>query len=104
MAADVAQERFGTLRCSFGGGITVGGLINYDNWGNSAQPTFSVSNMTGYVLSTHGNMFAKGRWTLGSNGARRGEVPVSFAEGRLRLAARLARDPANATLLYELAR
>lgn len=49
-------------------------------------------------------MFAKGRWTLGSNGARRGEVPVSFAEGRLRLAARIARDPANATLLYELAR
>ena len=92
------------LRCSFGGGITVGGLINYDNWGNSAQPTFSVSNMTGYVLSTHGNMFAKGRWMLGSNGARRGEVPVSFAEGRLRLAARIARDPANATLLYELAR
>ena len=92
------------LRCSFGGGITVGGLINYDNWGKSAQPTFSVSNMTGYVLSTDGNMFAKGRWTLGSNGARRGEVPVSFAEGRLRLAARIARDPANATLLYELAR
>ena len=69
MAADVAQERFGTLRCSFGGGITVGGLINYDNWGNSAQPTFSVSNTTGYVLSTRGNMFAKGRWTLGSDGA-----------------------------------
>ena len=92
------------LRCSFGGGIPVRGLINYDNWGNSAQPTFSVSNMTGYVLSTHGNMFAKGRWTLGSNGARRGEVPVSFAEGRLRLAARIARDPANAPLLYELAR
>lgn len=103
-AEDVTQESFGMLHCSFGGGITVGGLINYDNWGNSAQPTFSVSNMTGYVLSTHGNMFAKGRWTLGSNGARRGEVPVSFAEGRLRLAARIARDPANATLLYELAR
>ena len=103
-AEDVTQESFGMLRCSFGGGITVGGLINYDNWGKSAQPTFSVSNMTGYVLSTHGNMFAKGRWTLGSNGARRGEVPVSFAEGRLRLAARTARDPKNATLLYELAR
>ena len=69
MAEDVAQERFGTLRCSFGGGITVSGLINYDNWNNSAQPTFSVSNMTGYVLSTCGNMFAKGRWTLGSDGA-----------------------------------
>ena len=104
MAEDVAQERFGTLRCSFGGGITVSGLINYDNWNNSAQPTFSVSNMTGYVLSTHGNMFAKGRWTLGSNGARRGEVPVSFAEGRLRLAARTAQDRQNATLLYELVR
>ena len=68
MAEDVTLERFGMLRCSFGGGITVGGLINYDNWGNSAQPTLSVSNMTGYVLSTHGNMFAKGRWALGSDG------------------------------------
>ena len=33
-----------------------------------------------------------------------GEVPVSVAEGRLRLAAQTARDPQNATLLYELAR
>ena len=31
-------------------------------------------------------------------------VPVSVAEGRLRLAAQTARDPQNATLLYELAR
>ena len=50
---------------------------------------------------------APGPWkayALGTDGARRGEVPVSFAEGRLRLAARTARDPANATLLYELVR
>ena len=69
MAEDVTQECSGMLQCSFGGGITVGGLINYDNWGNSAQPTYSVSNMTGYVLSTRGKMFAKGRWSLGSDGA-----------------------------------
>ena len=69
MAEDVTQECSGMLRCSFGGGITVGGLINYDNWGNSAQPTYSVSNRTGYVLSTRGNMFANGRWALGSDGA-----------------------------------
>ena len=69
MAEDVVQECSGMLRCSFGGGVTVGGLINYDNWGNSAQPTYSVSDVTGYVLSTRGNMFAKGRWTLGSDGA-----------------------------------
>ena len=68
-AEDVTLERFGTLRCSFGGGITVGGLINYDNWGNSAQPTFSVSNRTGYVLSSRGEAYANGRWTLGSDGA-----------------------------------
>ena len=50
---------------------------------------------------------APGPWkayALGTDGARRGEVPVSFAEGRLRLAAHTARDPQNATLLYELAR
>ena len=69
MAEDVTQECSGMLRCSFGGGITVGGLINYDNWGNSAQPTYSVSDVTGYVLSTRGKMFAKGRWSLGSDGA-----------------------------------
>ena len=50
---------------------------------------------------------APGAWkayALGTDGARRGEVPVSFAEGRLHLAARTARDPKNATLLYELTR
>ena len=50
---------------------------------------------------------APGPWkayALGTDGARRGEVPVSFAEGRLRLAARTAQDPQNATLLYELVR
>ena len=50
---------------------------------------------------------APGPWkayALGTDGARRGEVPVSVAEGRLRLAARTARDPANATLLYEIVR
>ena len=78
MAEDVTQECSGMLRCSFGGGITMGGLINYDNWGNSAQPTYSVSDVTGYVLSTRGKMFAKGRWSLGSDGA--GGVTVSFTQ------------------------
>ena len=37
-AEDVTLERSGFVRCAFGGGITVGGLINYGNWSNSAQP------------------------------------------------------------------
>ena len=68
-AEDVTLERSGFVRCAFGGGITVGGLVNYANWSNSAQPVFSVSNKTGYVLGSRGETFAEGRWTLGGDGA-----------------------------------
>ena len=68
-AEDVTLERSGFVRCAFGGGITVGGLINYANWSNSAQPVYSVSNTTGYVLGSRGETFAEGRWTLGGDGA-----------------------------------
>ena len=68
-AEDVTLERSGFVRCAFGGGITVGGLVNYANWSNSAQPVFSVSNKTGYVLGSRGETFAEGRWTLGADGA-----------------------------------
>ena len=53
-AEDVTLERSGFVRCAFGGGITAGGLINYANWSNSAQPVYSVSNTTGYVLGSRG--------------------------------------------------
>ena len=69
MAEDVTQESFGMLRCSFGGGITVGGLVNFDNWSASAQPVYSASNRTGYVLGSRGEAYANGRWALGSDGA-----------------------------------
>ena len=68
-AEDVTLERSGFVRCAFGGGITAGGLINYANWSNSAQPVYSVSNTTGYVLGSRGETFAQGRWTLGGDGA-----------------------------------
>ena len=50
---------------------------------------------------------ASGAWkayALGTDGARRGEVPVMWKDGTLSLTADTARDPKNATLLYELAR
>ena len=50
---------------------------------------------------------AAGEWkayALGTDGARRGKVPVSYADGRIGFTAATARDPANATLLYELVR
>ena len=50
---------------------------------------------------------APGAWkayALGTDGARRGEVPVTRKDGLLALTADTARDPANATLLYELVR
>ena len=43
-------------------------------------------------------------WRLGTDGTRRGEVPSRFENGRLCFAAETAGDPANATLLYEVAR
>jgi hypothetical protein len=50
---------------------------------------------------------APGAWkayALGTDGARCADVPVTRADGQLRLAADIARDPANATILYELVR
>ena len=50
---------------------------------------------------------APGAWkayALGTDGARRGAVPVTRKGGTLSLAADTARDSKNATLLYELAR
>ena len=50
---------------------------------------------------------ASGAWkayALGTDGARRGEVPVAWKGGTLSLTADTARDPKNATLLYELVR
>ena len=64
MAEDVAQERFGTLRCSFGGGITVSGLINYDNWNNSAQPTLGE----GYELDAIASVALGGTSMNGGRG------------------------------------
>ena len=78
-AEDVTLERSGFVRCAFGGGITVGGLVNYANWSNSAQPVFSVSNKTGYVLGSRGETFAEGRWTLGADGA--GGVKLDYTAG-----------------------
>ena len=69
MAEDVNLEISGTLRCLFGGRITAEGLINYDNWNAYTQPAPSASNSAEYVLSSRGNVFAVGRWTLGSDGA-----------------------------------
>ena len=43
-------------------------------------------------------------YALGTDGARRAEVPVKRKDGSLALTADTARDPANATLLYELVR
>ena len=50
---------------------------------------------------------ASGEWkayALDTDGTRRGEVPVSYADGRIGFTASTARDPANATILYELVR
>ena len=69
VAEDVTLERSGFMRCAFGGGITAGGLVNYADWSNSAQPVFAVSNKTGYALGSRSETFAEGRWTLGADGA-----------------------------------
>ena len=50
---------------------------------------------------------AAGVWkayALGTDGTRRSEVPVTCADGCVSLSAVTARDPANATILYELVR
>ena len=69
MAEDVKLEISGTLRCLFGGRITAEGLINYDNWNAYTRSAPSASNRAEYVLSSRGNVFAVGRWMLGSDGA-----------------------------------
>ena len=69
VAEDVTLERSGFMRCAFGGGIMAGGLVNYADWSNSAQPVFAVSNKTGYALGSRGETCAEGRWTLGADGA-----------------------------------
>ena len=43
-------------------------------------------------------------WRLGTDGSRRGEVSSCYRDGRLCFSADTAGDPANATLLYEVAR
>ena len=68
-AEDVTLERSGFLRCAFGGGITAGGLVNYDCWTNSARPVCSIPDKAGYVLARRGEMIAEGRWTIGGDGA-----------------------------------
>ena len=41
-------------------------------------------------------------YALGTDGGRRYEMPTAFADGRIRFVANTARNPANATFLYEL--
>ena len=43
-------------------------------------------------------------WALSPSGARRAEVPCRIEGGTLRFVANVARDPAEATFLYEIVR
>ena len=43
-------------------------------------------------------------WALETDGTRRSQIPVAFKDGRLQLTADIARNPAAATILYELIR
>ena len=43
-------------------------------------------------------------FALSSSGARRAEIPCRYADGVLRFVADVARDPAEATFLYEVVR
>ena len=43
-------------------------------------------------------------WSLETDGARRTQIPATFANGRLCFTADVARDPAHATFLYEVVR
>ncbi len=53
-------------------------------------------------ISTEGYFFKV--FALGVDGARRAEIPCRVEDGALRFAADVARDPAEATFLYEMVR
>ena len=43
-------------------------------------------------------------WALSTGGRRIAKIPASFRDGTLEFEAMVARDPASATFLYEVAR